>query len=67
MYAADLRLKVIAFAEQFNNSMTPYQFTMNQKQVSEWREKKSEFSLMSISKKDAHDQMAVSAAEEKLA
>lgn len=67
-YAAGFKLKVVAFAEQSNNSMAARHFTVNEKLVRDWRKKKGELSLMPITKKAARGGMAMfPALEEKLA
>lgn len=43
-YNAEFKLKVIHFAEQSNNSVAARHFTLNEKQVREWRKKKDEIS-----------------------
>ncbi|BFZ08023.1 hypothetical protein BsWGS_11062 [Bradybaena similaris] len=67
-YATGFKLKVIAFVEQSNNCMAARHFTMNEKQVREWRKKRLELSLLPVGKKAARGRKALfPALEETLA
>lgn len=52
-YAANFKLQVIAFAESCNNSMAARHFSINEKQVREWRKRKLEIAEMPKAKKAA--------------
>lgn len=67
-YTANFKLQVVAFAEKSNNSVAARHFSINEKQVREWRKNRSALSEMPKSKKAARGQRPrFHALEERLA
>ena len=58
-YTANFRLLVIAFSESSNNSMAARHFSVNEKQVREWRKRQGEIAEMpksvNLSSRDIKD------------
>ncbi|GIY69360.1 HTH CENPB-type domain-containing protein [Caerostris darwini] len=67
-YTADFKLQVIAFAEKHNNIVAARHFSVNEKQVREWRKKRLELEVIPKSKKASRGHRPMfHALEEKLA
>ena len=66
-YTANFKLQVIDFAESLNNSMAARHFTVNKKQIWEWRKRQREIAETPKSKKVDGRRLMFDALEKRLA